>query len=189
LARLLPPVTIVPFFCDKLPMPAKDGVGRNDGCEFQHGLAPQGFAFDGQHTTLSVVEEETFASYLAHKASNLGVLGLDDLLLFTVHPASQDEEEKLPRLEDEIHQGDVAGGAGEASILQAAGKPKVQKVGSEQVWIDEGIPRFTRVFGWAGLFGPTGRKMIVGRWEGSHYLTLSMRPPIPVRPLFRLKGG
>ncbi|MFT7512793.1 MAG: hypothetical protein ACI9QL_002001 [Candidatus Omnitrophota bacterium] len=156
MARLLPPVTIVPFFCDKLPMPAKDGVGRNDGCEFQHGLAPQGFAFDGQHTTLSVVEEETFASYLAHKDSNLGVLELDDLLLFTVHPASQDEEEKLPRLEDEIHQGDVAGGAGEASILQAAGKPKVQKVGSEQVLDRRGNPSFYARFRLGGVIWPYG---------------------------------
>ena len=89
-------------------MPAKDGVGCDDGSQFLHGFTAQDFSFDGQNAALGVIEEETLTSHLIHQDFNLGVLEVDNLLLLTVHPANQDQKEDMPGLKDEIHPWSVA---------------------------------------------------------------------------------
>jgi hypothetical protein len=51
----------------------------------------------------NIGQENPFPAHLLYQRLNLGVLELDDLLLPAVDPAGQDQEEELPRVEDEIH--------------------------------------------------------------------------------------
>jgi hypothetical protein len=52
---------------------------------------------------LVIGQENPFPAHLLYQGLDLGVLEFDDFLLAAVDPAGEDEEEELPRVEDEIH--------------------------------------------------------------------------------------
>jgi len=94
---------VVPFLPDEPTLPTKDRVRRNDCRQLHHGLAAQSLALDGQYAPLVIGKQNPFPAHLVQERLDLGVLELDDLLLLSVDPAGEDEEEELPGLEDEIH--------------------------------------------------------------------------------------
>ena len=60
-------------------------------------------ALDREDTPLFIGEENPFSSQLFHERSNLGVLKLNDLLLPTIHPAGENQEEEVPWSEHGVH--------------------------------------------------------------------------------------
>ena len=48
-------------------------------------------------------EENPFSSLLFHESLDLGVLELDDLLLPTIHPAGENQQDEVPWSEDGVH--------------------------------------------------------------------------------------
>ena len=54
-------------------------------------------------TSLVVAEENPLPADLIHESPDLSVLELDDLLLLSVDPTRENQEEELPRAKDEFH--------------------------------------------------------------------------------------
>jgi len=50
-----------------------------------------------------ISKQDSFPAHLVQQGLDLSVLELDDFPLPTVDPAGEDQEEELPRVEDEIH--------------------------------------------------------------------------------------
>ena len=84
-------------------MPTQDGVGSDNRRDPTQGLAAQGFAFDGQSTSLVIGQPDTFATLSLEKCFDLLVLKLDDRLLLPLDPVRQDENQQLPGLQNEVH--------------------------------------------------------------------------------------
>jgi hypothetical protein len=96
-------LAVVPLLGHEFPVPAKDCVGGDDGCEFSQRLEAQRLAFDGQQTPLVVSEQDAILALALHEGDDLRVLKLDDLLLSAMDPAGQDGKQKLPRLQNRVH--------------------------------------------------------------------------------------
>ena len=91
-------------------MPAQNGVRRDQRGNFVQQFAAQDLPFDSESSTLVVVEQNPFLA--VHFLENLVFRAevLDDLLLLLVHPASENRQQQLPRLNDEAHGGTDNGG-------------------------------------------------------------------------------
>jgi hypothetical protein len=100
---LLPTIAVIPFLGYELSMPAEDCVGSDDGRQFPQCFAAQGFAFNGQHTSLVVGQQDALLPQDLHEGNDLGVLKLDDLLLPVMNPAGQDGKQQLPGLQNVVH--------------------------------------------------------------------------------------
>jgi hypothetical protein len=93
----------VPVSGDKLAMPAEDGIRSDDGGKFVEQLAAEDLAFDGEPTSLALVEEYLFLSELLPEYVILSEEVLDGVLLPAVDPASEDQEQQMPRLKLRFH--------------------------------------------------------------------------------------
>ena len=66
-------------------------------------MATEDFAFDRQAPPLVVAEQDpTLAEFLSEDLV-FGAQVVDDFLLLPVHPAGEDDQKKLPGLQDEAH--------------------------------------------------------------------------------------
>ena len=100
---LFPPVAVVPFLGDQVSVPTENGVGGDDRSQLGQSLSPQGFAFDGQQTSLVVAEQDSFLPLTFQQCLGLGYVKVNHLLLVTVDPTGQDQKEQLPGLQNEGH--------------------------------------------------------------------------------------
>ncbi len=84
-------------------MPAQKRVGPDDLGQFAEAFSAQHLALDGQASTLVVVEQN---AALAERFSEYLILSqkiLDRVLLVSVDPTGQDQEQLLPGPEHEVH--------------------------------------------------------------------------------------
>ena len=84
-------------------MPAKNRVWCHDGGQLGERRAPKGLDLTSEDTPLVIGEENPLSSQLVHESLDLGVLKFDDLLLPTIHPASENHHDELPWSEDGVH--------------------------------------------------------------------------------------
>ena len=86
-------------------MPTQDRVRRKQRADLAEHFASEDLAFDSQSSALVVVEQDSlFAEFLSQHLV-FGAEILDRSLLLLVDPASENQEEELPRLENETHVG------------------------------------------------------------------------------------
>jgi hypothetical protein len=72
---------------DESPVPSQQRIWRDKGCKLVECFAADPFGFGGQARPLSVIKPGLFIQLLPEHADFLSEI-LDDLLLITVHPAS-----------------------------------------------------------------------------------------------------
>ena len=84
-------------------MPAENRVGGEQCADLCQPLAAEHLAGHGQAPPLVVAEQDAFLAELFLEHVVLGSQVLDHLLLLLVDPAGQNDEQELPRLEDEAH--------------------------------------------------------------------------------------
>ena len=88
---------------NKFPVPAEDCLGSRNGGQLIEYLPSQDLAFDGQAPTLVVIKEDPFLPELLSEDSIFCYEVLDSILLATIDPAHEDQEQKLPRLKLRFH--------------------------------------------------------------------------------------
>ena len=81
-------------------MPTEDGVGGDNGREFREPLSAQRLAFDCQHTSLVIGEDNTLLSLSLERRFQLRLIEIDDLLLLPLEPAGQAHQQQLPRVQN-----------------------------------------------------------------------------------------
>ncbi len=81
---------------DEPSVPTQNRVWSHDGGQLHEGLATKGLALDRENTPLVIGEEDPFSSHLCHESLDLGVLEFDDLLLPTIHPAGENQQDEVP---------------------------------------------------------------------------------------------
>ena len=81
----------------------EDRIWGYDGSDLLQQFMTQDFAFDRQSASLVVVQQDAFLPALLFEYLILSDEILNDLLLLAVGPTGKDNEDKLPGLEDEIH--------------------------------------------------------------------------------------
>ena len=67
-------------------------------------LRTKRFAFDSQQTALIVGQQDPLLAHLFQQRLDLIVLKLDHFLLPVMDPAGEDDQQELPRLQNEVHQ-------------------------------------------------------------------------------------
>ena len=99
---LLAAVAVVPLLRDEHPVPAHDGVRRDDRPNLSEYLSARDLAFDRQASPLVVIEPDPLPAMRFLQDLVLSAQVFDDLLL-PIDPSGQDEKEKLSGLQDDIH--------------------------------------------------------------------------------------
>ena len=91
-------VAIVPVPGNEFAMPAEDRIRSHDGGQLLEHLAPEDLAFDGQAPALVVVKQDSLLPELLSEDPILRYEVLNSVLLSTIDPACQDQEQELPWL-------------------------------------------------------------------------------------------
>ena len=86
-------------------MPTQNRIGRHDAREFLEEFVPQRLPFDRQPPPLVIIQQNALLASFFAKNLVLGSEILDDLLLLPIDPIRQNDEQQLPRLQNEIHRG------------------------------------------------------------------------------------
>ncbi len=89
-------------------MPTKNGVWRDDRCDFGKGASSDGLAPHGESASLIVGQAESSATELLLEDSILFTEVLDDRILLAADPASEGGNKDLPGLKDGGHPSIVA---------------------------------------------------------------------------------
>ncbi len=92
-----------PLLGNELPVPAEDGVGRDERGDFGKGTAADSFASHGQSASLIIGQPEFFATELLLEDSVLFTEILDDSVLLATDPSGKGRNQDLPRLNDHRH--------------------------------------------------------------------------------------
>ncbi len=93
---------MIPLASDELSVPAQERVGRDDPGQFVETLAAEHLAFDGQASTLIVVEQNPTLAELFSQHLILSQQILDRVLLVSIDPAGQNQEQQQPGFEHEV---------------------------------------------------------------------------------------
>ena len=88
-----------PLGCDKLSVPAENGVGCDDGCDAAEDPTPKDLALRGESAPLIVCESKSLSAELLLEYAVFFNEVVDGLGLVAVHPASEGGEEELKREE------------------------------------------------------------------------------------------
>ena len=91
-------------------MPTHDCLGSNDGRQLCQCLATEGLALGSQNPALIIREEDSLPAHFLHQYTDLRILELNDLLSLPVDPTCENQEQQLPRLEDESYWSDSTEG-------------------------------------------------------------------------------
>ncbi len=102
-ADFLPLTAIVPLLGHQQAIPTQDRVGREQGANLFQPFATEDLALDRNSTPLVIAEQDTLLANFLFEHLVLGPQILDCLLLLTVDPGCQNQEQQLPRLENEAH--------------------------------------------------------------------------------------
>ena len=84
-------------------MPSQEGVRREHRADLFQDLAAQDLAFDGQTPALVVTEQDPILAEFFLEHLDFGSQELDPKLLLFMDPASEDNQQHLPRMKNEIH--------------------------------------------------------------------------------------
>lgn len=90
---------------DEFTMPTQNRIGRHEGREFFEEFVPKRLPFDRQPPSLVIVQQYALLAGLLAKDLVFGSEILNDLLLLPIDPIRQNEDQQLPRLQNEIHRG------------------------------------------------------------------------------------
>ena len=102
-------MAVIPLPRHQHTVPTEDGIRREERAYFAEELAAEHLSLDSQTAPLIVAEQEAFLAEFLLEHLILGSQVLDDFLLLTVHPTSENHEIELPGLKDEIHGGAISG--------------------------------------------------------------------------------
>jgi hypothetical protein len=102
-ANALTAATIVPVPGNEFPMPSQDCFGSHDGDKLVEHFAPEDFTFDGEPPALVVVEQDALFAEILSKDPIFSQKVIDGLLLSTIDPPGEDQEQELPRLQKGFH--------------------------------------------------------------------------------------
>ena len=94
---------VVPVPGDEFAMPAKDCVRSNEAGQFLQHLATDDLAFDCQPPPLVVVEQNPLLPELLPEYPILRAKVGNCILLLTVDPAGENDEQQLPRMQLGLH--------------------------------------------------------------------------------------
>ncbi len=92
-----------PLLGNELPVPAEDGVGRDERGDFGKGTAADSFASHGQSASLVIGQPESPATELLLENSVLLSEVFDDCVLLAADPTGERCHKDLPRLKDGRH--------------------------------------------------------------------------------------
>ena len=92
-----------PLLCNQLPVPAKDGVWRDDRCDFGKGASSDGLAPHGKPSALMIGQSEPSAAELLLENTVFLLEVLDDRILLTADPTGHSSDEDLPGVKDNGH--------------------------------------------------------------------------------------
>jgi hypothetical protein len=84
-------------------MPTKDGIRADDDDDFLQHFATQYFPFHGEAASLVICEQDAFLTELLFEYLVLGSQIFENILLVSIDPAGEDEEQQLPRLQNRFH--------------------------------------------------------------------------------------
>jgi hypothetical protein len=84
-------------------MPPENRIRSHDGGQLLEHLPPEDLAFDGQAPPLVVVEQDSVLSELLSEDPILRQEVFDGVLLSTIDPAGEDQEQQLPWLKLRLH--------------------------------------------------------------------------------------
>jgi hypothetical protein len=88
---------------DELPVPTKDGVGRDKRGDFGEGASANGLAPDRKPATLGIGQAKSPAAELLPENPILLSEVFNDCILLMANPAGQGGNENLPGLEHRRH--------------------------------------------------------------------------------------
>jgi len=92
-----------PLLCNKLPVPAKDGVRGDERSDFGEGAAADRLATHGKPSTLRVSQPKTLPPELLLEDAVFLSEILDDRILLASNPTGHRGYEDLPWLENGRH--------------------------------------------------------------------------------------
>ena len=92
-----------PLLGNELPVPAEDGVGRDERGDFGEGVPPDRLAADRESATLIVGQSESSTPELLLQDAVLFSEILNDCVLMADDPAGEGRNQDLPRLNDHRH--------------------------------------------------------------------------------------
>jgi hypothetical protein len=84
-------------------MPTQNGSWGDQSGNLSEHPSTEDLAFDGQATSLVVVEQNAFLAQLFFEHLIFSSQVLDDVLLMAIDPTGQTDQEQVPGLWDEIH--------------------------------------------------------------------------------------
>ena len=96
-------VAVVQFRGDEPSVPTRNRVWSHNGGQVREGLATTGLALGREETSLIIGEGIPRWSHLLHESSVLSVLKFDDLLLPTIHPVRENQQDEMLWKQDAIH--------------------------------------------------------------------------------------
>jgi hypothetical protein len=96
-------MAIVPVPGNEFPMPPQNCFGSHNGYKLIEPLAPEDFAFDGEPPALVVVEQDALFAEILSKDPIFSQKVIDGLLLSTIDPPGEDQEQELPWLQKGLH--------------------------------------------------------------------------------------
>jgi hypothetical protein len=98
-----PPAAAIVLPCDERSIPAQQGIGRDEGGDLEESTASSSFRAFSEATPLHVGEPDLSSTELVSEDAVLLAEILDCVVLTAVHPAGENEQEKLkPQLMHDI---------------------------------------------------------------------------------------
>jgi hypothetical protein len=105
-----------PLLCNKLPVPAKDGVRGDERSDFVEGAVADGFTPNRESASLVVGQSKSFATELLLENAILFSEIVDHVILLARYPSGHGGNEDLPRLENGRHPSIVANPAADRQL-------------------------------------------------------------------------
>ena len=96
-------IAVVPLASDVHPVTTKDRLGCEESTDLFAHSATQNLAFYRQVPALVIGKHGPFLAEFFFEQPVLGSQILDDLLLLTIHPAGEDDQQNLPSREGKVH--------------------------------------------------------------------------------------
>ncbi|MHC4406087.1 MAG: hypothetical protein ACYTG0_41145 [Planctomycetota bacterium] len=94
---------VIPLSRNQHTVPPEDRIRREECADFAEELAAKNLSLDSQTAPLIVVQQDAFLTEFLFEHLILGPQVLDDFLLLTIDPTSENDEIQLPGLKNEIH--------------------------------------------------------------------------------------
>ena len=90
-------------------MPSQNSVRCEQGSDLLELFAAKELAFDCQSTSLVIGQQDSLLAELLFKNGILGAKVLNDVLLLSIDPTGQDQNEQLPRFQTKLPPAEAGG--------------------------------------------------------------------------------